>query len=91
MAGNYKFYINFITKFTIFANRYKYIKEYKICLFKEKVLIFTKKTLKIQVIKLAANNFIEWNIICKQLAINLETAKNIGNTYNNNNSLYIII
>ena len=47
MAGDYKFYANFITEFTIFANYYKYIKEYKICLFKEKVLIPIKKALKV--------------------------------------------
>ena len=47
IAGNYKFYTNFITEFITFANRYKYIKKYKICLFKEKVLIFIKKALKI--------------------------------------------
>ena len=47
MAGNYKLYINFITKFTIFTNYYKYIKEYKVCLFKEKVLILIKKALKV--------------------------------------------
>ena len=47
IAGNYKLYTNFITEFTIFANRYKYIKKYKVCLFKEKVLIFIKKALKI--------------------------------------------
>ena len=59
IAGNYKLYANFIIKFTNFANRYKYIKEYKIRLFKEKVLIPIKKALKIQVIKLVANNFIK--------------------------------
>jgi len=47
MAGNYKLYANFITEFTIFANRYKYIKKYKIYLLKKKVLIFIKKVLKI--------------------------------------------
>ena len=47
IAGDYKFYANFITKFTTFANRYKYIKEYKIRLFKKKVLAFIKKALKI--------------------------------------------
>ena len=47
MAGNYKFYANFITEFTTFANRYKYTKKYKIRLFKKKVLIPIKKALKI--------------------------------------------
>jgi len=47
IARDYKFYANFIIKFTIFTNRYKYIKEYKICLFKEKVLIPIKKALKV--------------------------------------------
>ena len=47
MAGNYKLYANFITEFTIFANYYKYIKKYKIRLFKKKVLVFIKKALKI--------------------------------------------
>ena len=91
MAGDYKLYANFITEFTIFANRYKYTKKYKIRLLKEKFLIFIKKILKVQIIKSAANNFTKQNIICKQLAINLETAKNIGNIYNNNNFFYIII
>ena len=91
MARDYKLYANFITEFTIFANYYKYIKKYKICLFKKKVLIPIKKVLKVQIIKPAANNFIKQNIICKQLAINLKTAKNISNIYNNNNFFYIII
>ena len=91
IARNYKFYANFITEFITFANYCKYIKEYKVCLFKEKVLVFIKKVLKVQVIRLAADNFIEWNVMYKQLAINLETVKNIGNIYNNNNSFYIII
>ena len=47
IAGNYKFYTNFIIKFITFINYYKYTKEYKICLFKEKVLVFIKKVLKI--------------------------------------------
>jgi len=47
IAGNYKFYANFIIEFTIFANHCKYIKEYKIYLFKEKVLVFIKKVLKV--------------------------------------------
>ena len=47
MAGDYKFYANFIIEFITFANRYKYIKEYKICLFKEKVLAPIKKALKV--------------------------------------------
>ena len=47
IAKDYKFYTNFIIKFIIFANRYKYIKKYKICLFKEKVLVFIKKALKV--------------------------------------------
>ena len=47
IAGDYKLYANFITEFTTFANRYKYIKEYKIYLFKEKVLIPIKKALKV--------------------------------------------
>ena len=47
ITGNYKLYTNFITKFTIFANRYKYTKKYKIRLFKKKVLIPIKKALKI--------------------------------------------
>ena len=47
IAGDYKLYTNFITKFTTFANHYKYIKKYKIRLFKKKVLIFIKKALKI--------------------------------------------
>jgi len=59
MAGNYKPYANFITEFTIFANRYKYTKKYKVCLFKEKVLMFIKKVLKVQVIKPAVNSFIK--------------------------------
>jgi len=42
-AENYKLYINFITEFITFADRYKYIKEYKIYLFQEKVLIPIKK------------------------------------------------
>ena len=91
IAGDYKLYANFIIKFTTFANRYKYIKKYRICLLKKKVLAFIKKALKVQVIKPAANNFIKQNIIYKQLATNLETAKNIGNIYNNNNFFYIII
>ena len=47
MAGDYKFYVNFIIEFTTFANYYKYIKKYKICLFKKKVLAPIKKALKI--------------------------------------------
>ena len=47
IAGDYKFYANFITEFIIFADYYKYIKEYRICLFKKKVLIPIKKVLKI--------------------------------------------
>ena len=47
IARDYKLYANFITKFTTFANRHKYIKKYKICLLKEKVVIFIKKALKI--------------------------------------------
>ena len=91
IAENYKLYANFIIEFTIFANYYKYIKKYKICLFKKKVLAPIKKALKVQVIKPAANNFTKQNIIYKQLAINLKTAKNIGNIYNNNDFFYIII
>ena len=47
MAGDYKLYTNFIIEFTIFADRYKYIKKYKIRLLKEKILAFIKKVLKI--------------------------------------------
>ena len=47
MAGNYKLYANFITEFTIFTNCYKYIKKYKVRLFKEKVLAPIKKALKV--------------------------------------------
>ena len=47
IAENYKFYANFITEFTTFANYYKYTKKYKIRLFKEKVLALIKKALKI--------------------------------------------
>ena len=47
IAEDYKLYINFITEFTTFANRYKYIKKYRIRLFKEKVLAPIKKILKI--------------------------------------------
>jgi len=47
IAENYKLYANFITKFTTFANYYKYTKKYKIRLLKKKVLIPIKKALKI--------------------------------------------
>ena len=47
IARDYKLYVNFITKFIIFANRYKYIKKYKICLLKEKILALIKKVLKV--------------------------------------------
>ena len=47
IAKNYKLYANFITEFITFANYYKYIKKYKIRLFKEKVLAFIKISLKV--------------------------------------------
>ena len=59
IAGDYKLYANFVIEFITFTNCYKYIKKYKIRLFKEKVLIFIKKVLKIWIIKPAANNFIK--------------------------------
>ena len=47
MVRDYKLYANFITEFITFTNYYKYIKKYKICLFKKKVLAPIKKALKI--------------------------------------------
>ena len=85
MAGDYKFYASFIIEFIIFANYHKYIEEYGICLFKKKVLIPIKTVLRIQVIKLAVNNFIKWKVIYKKLATNLKAIKDFGNIYNNNN------